>query len=152
IRLLERLTSGWEPDDGRTLFLVGDPMQSIYRFRKAEVAWFLRVQKEGIGTVPLKSLQLQENFRSQANVVQWVNNTFAALFPAMSNPEQGAIHNTPSVAYHDSAPDAGVAILPVFKLTDADEDDLPEDEATQRAEAMVVKRVREALQRHPDSD
>src|SRR6185369_11151885 len=40
--LLEKLTSGWEKGDGRTLFLVGDPMQSIYRFREANVALFLR--------------------------------------------------------------------------------------------------------------
>ena len=32
--LLERLTAGWQVDDGRTLFVVGDPMQSIYRFRE----------------------------------------------------------------------------------------------------------------------
>ena len=30
--LLTTLVSGWQPDDGRTLFLVGDPMQSIYSF------------------------------------------------------------------------------------------------------------------------
>ena len=36
--LLEKLTAGWEPGDGRTLFLVGDPMQSIYRFRQADVS------------------------------------------------------------------------------------------------------------------
>ena len=41
VRLLESLTAGWEPGDGRTLFLVGDPMQSIYRFRNAEVGLFL---------------------------------------------------------------------------------------------------------------
>ena len=40
--LLARLTAGWEPGDGRTLFVVGDPMQSIYRFREAEVGVFLR--------------------------------------------------------------------------------------------------------------
>ena len=40
--LLERLTAGWQPGDGRTLFVVGDPMQSIYRFREAEVGLFLQ--------------------------------------------------------------------------------------------------------------
>ncbi len=46
IELLERLSSGWEQGDGRTLFLVGDPMQSIYRFRKAEVGLFIQVKNQ----------------------------------------------------------------------------------------------------------
>lgn len=41
-RLIETLISGWEVNDGRTLFLVGDPMQSIYGFRAAEVGFFYR--------------------------------------------------------------------------------------------------------------
>ena len=44
--LLARLTAGWQPGDGRTLFAVGDPMQSIYRFREAEVGVFLRTLDE----------------------------------------------------------------------------------------------------------
>ncbi len=39
--LVGKLTSGWSEGDGRTLFAVGDPMQSIYRFREAEVRNFL---------------------------------------------------------------------------------------------------------------
>jgi len=57
-RLLELLTSGWEPNDGRTLFVVGDPMQSIYRFREAEVGLFLRAWNEGVGTVGLEPVTL----------------------------------------------------------------------------------------------
>ena len=52
-RLLELLTAGWQPDDGRTLFLVGDPMQSIYRFRDADMSLFLLAKQRGIGTVRL---------------------------------------------------------------------------------------------------
>src|SRR6185436_15931675 len=47
LRLIEALTAGWQPGDGRTLFLVGDPMQSIYRFRNAEVGLFLGVRDRG---------------------------------------------------------------------------------------------------------
>jgi ATP-dependent helicase/nuclease subunit A len=50
-QLLERLTAGWTPGDGRTLFLVGDPMQSIYRFREAEVGLYLRARRDGIGGI-----------------------------------------------------------------------------------------------------
>ena len=60
--LLERLTAGWEPGDGRTFFLVGDPMQSIYRFRQAEVGLFLKVAEGAVGqmraAVPAPGSQL----------------------------------------------------------------------------------------------
>ena len=65
--LLLQLTSGWEPGDGRTIFLVGDPMQSIYRFRQAEVGLFMRVREQGIGNLQPQSLQLTANFRSARN-------------------------------------------------------------------------------------
>ena len=42
-RLLHRLTREWSVGDGRTLFLVGDPQQAIYRFRGAEVRFFLKI-------------------------------------------------------------------------------------------------------------
>ena len=60
--LLRRVTAGWEPGDGRTLFVVGDPMQSVYRFREAEVGLFLRAQHEGIGSVDLEPLDAVSEF------------------------------------------------------------------------------------------
>ena len=63
--LLRKLTAGWETNDGRSLFVVGDPMQSIYRFRQAEVGLFLQSQLQGIGNIQLKPLQLTVNFRSE---------------------------------------------------------------------------------------
>jgi len=96
--LLERLTSGWEPGDGRTLFLVGDPMQSIYRFREAEVGLFLRAWREGIGGVRLDPLTLSANFRSHAGVVEWVNATFGRIMPAADDMATGAVKYSPSAA------------------------------------------------------
>ena len=47
--LLRTLTQDWSSGDGRTLFLVGDPMQSIYGFRNAEVGRFSTVRAAGLG-------------------------------------------------------------------------------------------------------
>ena len=78
--LLDRLTGQWSIGDGRTLFVVGDPMQSIYRFRDAEVGLFLRAGKRGVGSVRLERLQLESNFRSTSAVVDWVNQVFATFY------------------------------------------------------------------------
>jgi ATP-dependent helicase/nuclease subunit A len=98
--LLEKLVSGWEAGDGRSLFLVGDPMQSIYRFREAEVGLFLRARREGIGAVRLEPLTLATNFRSQQGVVDWVNAAFSRILPAAEDEASGAISYSPSSANH----------------------------------------------------
>lgn len=90
-RLLQQLTAGWEAGDGRTLFLVGDPMQSIYRFRQAEVGLFLRAEKEGVGSIQLEKLQLTTNFRSTAKVVAWINDNFAKILPSFEDVALGCV-------------------------------------------------------------
>src|SRR5881396_2340788 len=89
--LLERLTAGWEEGDGRTLFVVGDPMQSIYRFREAEVALFLHARREGLGNVRLEPLTLTTNFRSQGRLVEFFNSAFPRIFPAEPDESLGAV-------------------------------------------------------------
>ena len=106
--LLERLTAGWQPDDGRTLFAVGDPMQSIYRFREAEVGLFLDARRHGIGGVELEFLRLKTNFRSQAGIVEWVNATFPTVLPLREDAAAGAVPYASSVAHHPMA--AGAAV------------------------------------------
>ena len=98
--LLERLTSGWEPGDGRTLFVVGDPMQSIYRFREAEVGLFLEAWSDGIGSVALDRVTLSSNFRSRAGIVEWVNASFARVMPEHGDVESGAVAYAPSQPVH----------------------------------------------------
>jgi ATP-dependent exoDNAse (exonuclease V) beta subunit len=119
--LLQRLTAGWENSDGRTLFLVGDPMQSIYRFREAEVGLFLQVKHQGMGAIKLQPITLEVNFRSQAGIVKWFNNTFATIFPAYENKELGAIPYSSSVAFSDIDHHQHVVVSPLCNATQQQE-------------------------------
>lgn len=121
IELLRRLTAGWEQNDGRTLFLVGDPMQSIYRFREAEVGLYLKTQQEGIGEITLKSLRLTVNFRSQQKLVEWVNDSFSQLFPAQSSLAMGAVSYAESVAWNPEEAGLAVEISPFIGRSDLEE-------------------------------
>ena len=66
------------------LFVVGDPKQSIYRFRRADIGMYDEVrrlvagQPAGAGATEV----IRQNFRTTPSVVQWVNNVFADVFDA----------------------------------------------------------------------
>ncbi len=114
MRLIEQLTQGWQQDDGRTLFCVGDPMQSIYRFRKADVSLFLRAAERGIGQLTLAPLKLALNYRSHPKVVDWINTTFASVFPANDDEAQAAISYRPFHSSKDKVADEGVEVHPLL--------------------------------------
>ncbi len=137
-RMLEALTGGWEPGDGRTLFCVGDPMQSIYRFRNAEVAQFLLAQRKGIGALQLERLVLRRNFRSGDFLVHWFNTVFAQVLPAIDDPVRGA------VSYAEAVPAlATEGECRVYPLFGAD----PAQEADQGC-----RTIGETLDRNPDDN
>jgi ATP-dependent helicase/nuclease subunit A len=60
------------------LFIVGDPKQSIYRFRRADISTFLAAA-ERFGTGAGAAVELTANFRTVGPVIDWVNTTFATL-------------------------------------------------------------------------
>lgn len=99
-RLLEKLCRGWSehnhmnPRHPRTLFIVGDAMQSIYGFRYADVELFLKAREEGIAGVLLNDRSLSRNFRSQAGVIDWVNQQFSSIVPMYGDRRLGVVPMT----------------------------------------------------------
>ena len=84
-QLLAHLIAAWPEREGRTCFVVGDPMQSIYFFRDADAELFPRVEQIGLeipGELPLRfqPVQLQANFRSAPQLVDRINEMFAKVF------------------------------------------------------------------------
>jgi ATP-dependent helicase/nuclease subunit A len=98
--LIHQLTRSWDGAT-QTLFLVGDPKQSIYLFRQARVERFLRTMHEArFGDIRLQALRLTSNFRSQASLVHAFNATFERLFP----PPDAAQSNTSDVPFVAAIP------------------------------------------------
>jgi ATP-dependent helicase/nuclease subunit A len=98
------------PEPGR-LFLVGDPRQSIYRFRRADIDIYNLVKRRveaGGGEV----LSLTANFRSLACVADWVNPVFAGTFPATADAYQAGF--APLEAARESCREAAQG---VFKIS-----------------------------------
>jgi len=119
--LLEQLTAGWQSGDGRTLFLVGDPAQSIYRFREAEVGLFLKAWERGLGGVALRPLQLYANFRSRSALVEWYNRVFPKVFPAQGDVASGAVTYVDSAPRREASQSPAVVVHPLFDGTAEDE-------------------------------
>ncbi len=60
------------------LFIVGDPKQSIYRFRRADVGVY-RTVYEMLKTAGAKQVTLQTSFRAQPNIQRVINAAFAPV-------------------------------------------------------------------------
>ncbi|MCL4779185.1 MAG: UvrD-helicase domain-containing protein [Gammaproteobacteria bacterium] len=146
--LLQALTRGWSPGDGRTLFLVGDPMQSIYGFRQAEVRLFLASRDQGMPGVPLEFIRLSANFRSAPPLVAWVNRIFPQVFPPRDDLLTSAIAFVASeaaVAAEGTADDGGEEPEFGVRLHAS-----PWAQAGEEAQALVGL-VERCLQRWPDN-
>ncbi len=84
-QLLSALVAAWPDRSGRTCFVVGDPMQSIYFFRDADTELFGRVKESGLEIPQEQSLRfdsvaLSANFRTTPPLVLRLNRVFAKVF------------------------------------------------------------------------
>ena len=133
-RLLRTLMESWHEGDGNSFFAVGDPMQSVYRFRDADVRLYQETFARGIGQVPLKGLRLTSNFRSRAGLVDWCNATFGTLFGRDSIDQVGHQMSVPAAT-------SGGEVRAVVCL---------EDPVGQRQNARIVRRIRAIQRAHPE--
>ncbi|HLN48252.1 MAG TPA: UvrD-helicase domain-containing protein [Steroidobacteraceae bacterium] len=138
LEMVRLVTAGWQRGDGRSVFCVGDPMQSIYGFRQAEVRAFLELAEDGIGDLRFDVQRLSSNFRSDQVVVDWINACFARIMPRTDDRERGAIAFRPS----DSAVRSSAAAEPAVTI---------QSYRTRGAEALAIAELIAARRRqHPE--
>jgi ATP-dependent helicase/nuclease subunit A len=140
--LIQRLMDGWEPGDGRTFFMVGDPKQSIYGFRNAEVRLFLQAKKgvpiSGMGMLPVRNLSLNANFRSAPALIDWINGLFGDVVMSSPKEESDEVAFRPSIAAGKERQGPSSLSLHLFSADHAERSKA--DEAT-----WLAERVRELM-------
>ncbi|MFH1148617.1 MAG: UvrD-helicase domain-containing protein [Pseudomonadota bacterium] len=146
--LLQRLCTGWVPGDGRTLFVVGDPKQSIYGFRKADVSIFTEAKTglplSGHGRLEFHPVRLSTNFRSAPALIDFYNRFFGEA--VMIKPDL----EVDEVPYENALPAPGKASDSRITLSVFSKDaELPEAGRTNEA-SWLACRIKETLHTHPD--
>jgi ATP-dependent exoDNAse (exonuclease V) beta subunit len=116
------------------LFFVGDPKQSIYRFRRADIGLFLHARHAFSGSSPVR---LRQNFRTVEPVLDWVNHVFGVL---MAEEVEGAqARYQPLSSFRDSAA-ADHRVVLLGGERDLSAGDLRAEEASAVAGAVVAVR------------
>jgi ATP-dependent helicase/nuclease subunit A len=152
---LAALLRGWRPETGseapRTLFMVGDPMQSIYMFRQADVELFDLVRKHGFATggghLPLNTLQLATNFRSNAGVVKPLNRIFRIVFPYGAKEGSAAVDFLPGVPKDFKEPKGAFQIHSSFAEA-KDKNSRPEPPPGGSDRDLETEEVLKVIRRH----
>jgi len=143
--LIELLTRSWD-GHSQSLFLVGDPKQSIYLFRQARVERFMRTMQEAhLGDVPVGVLHLTSNFRSQATLVDNFNSDFSRIFPGKEAHLSSEAVDVPFVAA--TAVRSSTASQGIVWHTTVLEDDSQRDHRDE--EAGRVRQIVERWQQTP---
>ena len=129
---------GWRalPVPPGRLFMVGDPKQSIYRFRRADIATYLDQQELARSADSAAVVALTTNFRSTVPVLDWVNAIFAELIQSDGHAQPEYIELSAAPDHPDWTDELG----PAVSVLGTTADDLA---ATDGAKAPAI-RAREA--------
>jgi len=130
-----------------SLFVVGDPKQSIYRFRRADIVTYNQVKQVLRDTSGLV-LELCTNFRSGVALVGWINETFEQRFPVEVSDESPCyVPLQHGHQAHDTAD--GAAALPVGLrvLTIAEDASRNNEQTVQEEAGRIARTIRSWLDR-----
>lgn len=126
------------------LFIVGDPKQSIYRFRRADIDTYQQVRQR-IADTGGRVVSLTASFRSVPSLCAWANGVFSQIFPNPATPQQPTFHGLHPVRDDLQGQPGGVRILTIVNTVS--ERAVPDTEA-QRIAAFIRTEV-DAGRRRP---
>ncbi len=124
---------------GGSLFVVGDPKQSIYRFRRADIVTYSTV-KEIIRRSGGALVELSANFRTTAPVIDWVNGAFGNEFP-----ETPTEFSPSYVPLRCARSDEGEGELSGVRVLPIDEEHATKDAVAAYEPPLIARTIRKAV-------
>ena len=163
-RLLASLVVAWPESENRTLFVVGDPKQSIYFFRNADAELFPRVARFGLETtdgsaLSLHRIALSDNFRTAPSLIDALNRAFTPIFAvpdgsdiAFSNAVAARGPGSPATSvfqvHTDFVPPSGRDATPQGTLTQDGSEQLSDAVSAEKAQLnQIATLIREHAER-----
>ncbi|TMW73484.1 UvrD-helicase domain-containing protein [Alteribacter natronophilus] len=122
-----------------SLFVVGDPKQSIYRFRRADIDIYQKV-KQMIAKTGGETLDLIMNFRTTSRITSRINPVFEGVMPSGENAYQAAYR--PLVSYKEDAEDSENRGIFTLTVPDGKKDEVVAEDAG-RVAGIISRRIRE---------
>jgi ATP-dependent helicase/nuclease subunit A len=133
------------PEPGR-LFLVGDPKQSIYRFRRADIETYLEIAApERLHALQIERLQLSCNFRSVPRILEFVDTAFAGAMLAPADGGRYQPNYSPFGRGDRGAESQGQAVYVMGDRPDPAADEIQAEEIARREctrIASLIGRIR----------
>lgn len=123
-------------DPDHTVFYIGDPKQSIYSFRNADIFAYLKVAKE---QKDLKKYQMDVNYRSSEKAVAAVNRLFAPQGIFQIIEYESSKHNTQDRIILENGSEYGIEIC---DITSGSGEDLEKKEVEKIILADMISRIR----------
>ncbi|WP_343626293.1 UvrD-helicase domain-containing protein [Flavobacterium lindanitolerans] len=124
-----------------SLMIVGDPKQSIYRWRGGKAEQFIELSKEHnpFNNPDKKIEHLDRNFRSYSEIIQFNNGFFKMISEQFTNPDYKNLYENHSHQEHNSKIGGyiNISFLPKIEKTEGDDEETP-DKTRQYVQAALV--------------
>lgn len=124
-----------------SLMIVGDPKQSIYRWRGGKAEQFIELSKEHnpFNNPDKKIEHLDRNFRSYSEIIQFNNGFFKMISEQFTNPDYKNLYENHSHQEHNSKIGGyiNISFLPKIEKTEGDDEETP-DKTRQYVQATLV--------------
>ncbi len=127
IPLIDNATSSMSNDEKGTLMIVGDPKQSIYRWRGGKAEQFIALSKNQnpFNNPDKKLIHLDKNYRSYSQIIQFNNSFFNTIAATFENEDYKDLYQNHSHQDENSKKGGyvNISFLPIIDKTEINEDD-----------------------------